>query len=325
MDPFTYEQLIEENNFLVSKNSRYPLLDGIPSFVTKIKNNDQAKVKDAFDYKWMNTEFGQDDHEFEVKLTKIIIDFLGISKDDLSIFNDKIVLDVGIGSGSSARLWASRAKEFHGIDISNAIYKAPNALRTTKSIPILSQADLNHLPYLDNSFDALVSAGVLHHTPNTKLALKNILKKLKLNGTCWFYVYKKKAPLREFSDDYIREKIGSLSPEQVIEEMKKITNFGKSLHEQGLQIYIPNDIEILGIKKGNYDLQRFIYQNFFKCFWNDSWEFDYSNLVNFDWYFPKFSWRHTEDEIRQWCQEFNLEIIFLRETESGYSCLTIKK
>jgi hypothetical protein len=82
---------------------------------------------------------------------------------------------------------------------------------------------------------------------------------------------------------------------------------------------------VLGIRKGKYDLQRFIYQNFFKCFWNDSFGFDDSNLTNFDWYYPKFSWRHTENEIRQWCSDFNLEIKFLKEIESGYSCMVMKR
>ena len=47
-------------------------------------------------------------------------------------------------------------------------------------------------------------------------------------------------------------------------------------------------------------------------------------MVNYDWYVPKYAWRQTEQEIREWCKEFQLEIEFLKEKESGYACLVKK-
>src|SRR5437879_9665173 len=184
---------------------------------------------------------------------------MGLTEKDLSLFENKTILDVGIGSGSSARLWASKAKEFHGIDISHAVFRAKDALRSSVVYPILSQADLNLLPYLDESFDIIVSNGVFHHTPNTKMALRNSVKKLKKGGLCLFYIYKKKSPMREFADDYIRSKISDLPHDLALDEIKPITSFAKSLHDQTIKIEVPSDIEILGIKKGTYDLKRFIY------------------------------------------------------------------
>ena len=103
-----------------------------------------------------------------------------------------------------------------------------------------------------------------------------------------------------------------------------MTEFAKSLHDEKIKINVPSDIPILNIKKGEYDLQLFLYQHIFKCFWNDKFGFDISNLTNFDWYYPKFSWRHTENEIRNWCKEFNFDIKFIKETMSGYACLMSK-
>ena len=133
-----------------------------------------------------------------------------------------------------------------------------------------------------------------------------------------------KAPLREYADDFIRSKVSDLPYDVVWEKMKEITTFAKSLHDQNITIKIPEDVEVLEIKKGEYDLQRFIYQYFFKCYWNDIRDFEDSNLVNIDWYHPKFSWRHTEIEIKNWCKEFNLRIEYIKESESGYSCLVEK-
>ena len=117
---------------------------------------------------------------------------MDLTDDDLSSFDDKIVLDVGVGSGASSRLWGPRAKEFHGVDIGDGIYRAKSTLKDTVKNPILSHADLHHLPYADESFDIIVSNGVLHHTPNTKNALKCVYPKIKYGGSIIFYIYKVK-------------------------------------------------------------------------------------------------------------------------------------
>lgn len=325
IDPFSKKKLKVGKNSLFSKNSKYLVTNGIPNFVNNEINLKQKQVQKSFEEKWTNTTFAQNDEEFEKDIKPIYLKMMGLNPKDLKLFNEKLVLELGIGSGSSSRLWASQAAEFHGIDISKSIFSVSKTLRNLETDIILSQADLNHLPYENESFDIIVSNGVLHHTPNTKTSIKNTLKKLKKGGLYIFYIYKKKSPIREFSDDYVREKISGLSYSDAIKTMKSFTEFGKSLSEQKIQINIPKDMELLGIKKGKYDLQRFVYYNFFKCFWNKSWGYDYSNMVNFDWYHPKFCWRHSETEIKCWCKELNLKIKYIKEVESGYACMLQKK
>jgi len=325
VDPISNESLKQKNDFLISNNSKYVIHDGIPNFVNKVDNIEQKQVQDSFGEKWTKSNFGHNQKEFEEKIKPIYLEMMGLTENDLDIFNNKIVLEVGIGSGSSSKLWAPQSKEFHGVDISKAVYEVKNSLGNLASNVILSQSDINNLPYLDNSFDFIVSNGVFHHTPSTKFALRNSLKKLKIGGTCIFYIYKKKSPIREFSDDFIRNQISNLSYDEAWQKMKSFTDFGKSLSDQKIEIFIPSEINTLGIKKGKYDLQRFIYDFIFKCFWNDSWGYDYSNLVNVDWYHPKYCWRHTENEIKSWCHEFNLDIKYIKELESGFACFLIKK
>ncbi len=324
VDPQNGTKLTKKGDFLISGKNKYQITKNIPNFIDSIQNQNQKQVSDSFGHKWTNSSFGQDDKEFETKLKKPILGFMGITEKDLFFLKNKTILDVGVGSGSTARLWAGQAKEFHGVDISTAVYKAPNAIKNYCKNPILSQADLNNLPYKNNSFEVVISNGVLHHTPYTKQSLKNIIKKLKPKGHCLFYVYKKKSPIREFSDDYIRNKISDNLPKQALKEMETITKFGKDLSKQKITIKISEDLPLLGIKKGKYDLQRFMYNHFFKCFWNEEWGFDYSNMVNFDWYHPKFAWRHSKNEIKDWCKELKLEIKFVRESDAGYTCLAKK-
>lgn len=325
VDPVSNEPLIEQNGFLTSKIGKYEVKNDIPNFVTNLNNKGQEQVKDCFSFKWEKALEVITDSFYNENLKNIYSEMMGLSDEDLSLFQNKIILDVGVGSGSSARMWGSIAKEFHGIDISTGVYKAKNTLKDSIPNLILAQADLNNLPFPDNSFDVIVSNGVLHHTPDTKLALKNIIKKLKSGGSCLFYIYKKKSPIREFSDDYIRSKISDLDPDSALKLLKPLTKFGQMLHEKSIEIEVSEDIPILEIKKGKYDLQLLIYQHFFKCFWNDKFGFDNCNLTNFDWYYPKFSWRHTPEEIKNWCKEFQLDIKFIKESMSGYACLVIKK
>ncbi len=177
IDPISGDPLLEKDNFLVRTTSKYSINDGVPDFVTKLDDAEQIQVKNAFGYKWTKTDFGQNRDLFYDNIRDTYLDMMGISEKNLNIFHNKIVLDVGIGSGSSARLWGDTAKEFHGVDISEAVYKASSVLRTEFKNAYFAQADLNLLPFPDESFDVIVSNGVLHHTKSTKTALGNIIKK----------------------------------------------------------------------------------------------------------------------------------------------------
>ena len=320
VDPFTNEPLEETDTHLIHKNSKYPIIDGIPKFVQSESNDDQYKIQKCISYQWTKSDFGQPEKFSDEAIKQDIIETMDLTEEDLTLFNDKLVLDVGVGSGASSRLWSPRAKEFHGIDIGDGIYRAKNTLKNSTKNPILSHADLHHLPYKDESFDVIVSNGVLHHTPSTKLALKSIYPKLKKGGIIIFYIYKIKAPLREFSDDYIRKCISHLSPDEAFEQMKPLTKLAESLSKQDIKITIPEDMPLLGFEKGEYNLQRFIYQNIFKLFWKDSMGFDESNMENYDWYYPEYSWRHSKDEINQWFDEFNLRPKLIKENYSGFTC-----
>jgi ubiquinone/menaquinone biosynthesis C-methylase UbiE len=325
VDPFTNEPLEETDTHLIHKNSKYPIIDGIPKFVQSESNDEQYKIQKCFSYQWTKSDFGQPEKFSNDAIRQDVLETMDLTEEDLALFNDKLVLDVGVGSGASSRLWSSQAKEFHGIDIGDGIYRAKNTLKDSIMNPVLSHADLHHLPYKDESFDVIVSNGVLHHTPNTKNALKSIYPKLKKGGIIIFYIYKVKAPLREFSDDYIRNLLSNLSPEEAFEKTKSITKLAESLHNQQIRITIPEDVPLLGFKKGEYDLQRFIYQNIFKLFWKKSMGFYESNMENFDWYYPKYSWRHTEQEIKDWCTEFNLTPKLIKENYSGFTCHALRE
>jgi SAM-dependent methyltransferase len=187
------------------------------------------------------------------------------------------------------------------------------------------QADLHHLPFPDEAFDVVWSSGVLHHTPSTFDALAAVARHVRLGGHIVFYVYVRKAPLREFADDHVRAAISDLPPEQAWERMEALTRLGRSLAAIKEKLIVDEDVPELGFRAGEFDLQRFVYYNVFKCFWNDALSFDENVHVNFDWYHPKYAHRHTADEVRTWLDDLGFSPEFFHVGASGITVIARRR
>jgi SAM-dependent methyltransferase len=187
------------------------------------------------------------------------------------------------------------------------------------------QGDVLQLPFKNGSFDLIFSDGVLHHTPSTEQALKALAPLLAAGGEIMFYVYRKKGPIREFSDDYIRNLVAGLPPEQGWAMLEPLTHLGKALAGLHVEVDVPEDIPYLGITAGRYDVQRLIYWHFIKLFWNDAYTFAENQHVNFDWYHPRYAHRQSEEEVRRWCEEANLRITHCHVEESGITVRAIRE
>jgi len=95
-------------------------------------------------------------------------------------------LDVGCGTGRWTKYLAPQIGFIEAVDPSNAIFAADKLLNGVKNVR-LSQASIDTLPFADETFDFVMSIGVLHHIPNTRKALLDCVKKVKKGG--YFYVY----------------------------------------------------------------------------------------------------------------------------------------
>jgi hypothetical protein len=115
-----------------------------------------------------------------------------------------------------------------------------------------------------------------------------------------------------------------MSPEDCMKFSEQMTKLGKALSDLKVTIDVPEDIDLLGIKAGKQDIQRFIYWNVFKCYWNDTMDFHSNVITNFDWYHPLHAHRHTRAEVERWCAEEHLSIRHIDEQESGISVLAQK-
>jgi len=235
------------------------------------------------------------------------------------------ILDAGTGLGREVIRCAQANPNalIFGIDLSESVISAARNSADFIRTAIL-QADLLAPPFAPNSFDLILAEGVLHHTPDTRSALISLVKLLEPGGEIAFYVYRQKGPAREFCDDFLREKITELPPAEAFKQVRSLTELGKALSAVTQEIDL-SPVPLLNIPAGRYSIQRLFYWHFLKCFWNDGLSFEENNLVNFDWYHPRYAHRHTLAEVHGWIDETNLEPLWINEEEPGITVRAVKK
>lgn len=239
----------------------------------------------------------------------------------------KSILDAGCGSGGSGLLLFGdklREHDYLGIDISEAVFVARERFKERDIPANFMQSDLNSIPYEYGSFDIIFSEGVLHHTDSVEKAILELSKRLKKGGQFLFYVYAKKAPIREYTDDLIRHSIAELTNDDAWQALIPLTKLGKTLGDLNIEVEVEEDIPFLGIQKGTHNIQRLFYYKIFKAYYRPDYSLDEMNHINFDWFRPLNCFRHTPDEIKNFCEKADLTINRLHIEESGITVIASK-
>jgi arsenite methyltransferase len=332
MDPSGLADEIVQDGQLVSESGhRYPIHNGIPRFEAII-DDQQQQTENSFGFKWTRTHsYGSG--PMAASAQAWLLERYGFKNVEMvkNYFAGRdLILDAGCGSGFTASLWmdpfwqGTKKAQWVGADISSAIDVAKEKLGPIPGTHFI-QADLMHLPFRDGSFDTIFSEGVLHHTPSVEKALQSLVSLLAPGGEILFYVYRKKSPLREFSDDYIRSQVSGLPPQEAWRALEPLTRLGQAIENLKAEIDVPEDIPYLGIRAGKHSLHRLLYWHVMKMFWKDDYSFEENNHINFDWYHPQYAHRQTEAELRGWCEKMRLTIQHFNSQESGFTVRALKR
>lgn len=313
---------ILEGALLTNSGRRYAIRRGVPRMLSAdLIDEGQKETGRAFSAKWLRaTNFGHEEksRSFYVNwyLQRYKFETVERLKDFLS--SKSRILDAGTGNGRDTRLYAENSNALvFGLDLSESIDSAYNNLKAYPNVHLV-QGDLTDLPFPEGFFDFIACDQVLHHTRNTEESFYKLVTRLAPGGDISIYVYRKKAPLRELADDYLRQVTAEMTEEEAWELSEQLTELGRILSEVNANIDVP-DIPALGVKGGTYDLQRFIYWHMLKCYWNSSLDYQDSVITNFDWYRPHYAYRHSAEEVRQWFATAGLEIITFDECDAGIS------
>ena len=101
-----------------------------------------------------------------------------------------VVLEIGCGRGVGAALISEKFQPatVHAMDLDiEMIRKAQQRLKNNnRARTDFYVGDVLHLPYKDATFDAVFGFGVLHHVPDWKGGLAEIVRVLKKGG-CYFF------------------------------------------------------------------------------------------------------------------------------------------
>ena len=330
----------------------FPIVDGVPCFLTGVMQPDfsefaerhgfsapqggptrqeaseQAKTNETFSDKWRRfknygLEPGHKEFLYEWYRKKLGLDTV----EDIAPFyaSKDRVLEVGPGSGFNTRFIAEHTKgEVFALDVSDAADTTFENTRHLENCTVV-KADLMMAPFPEDHFDFIIADGVLHHTPDTRAAVRALYKLVKPGGQFFFYVYRKMGASRVFADAHVREGFMGLSAEDCYKACEGITELGRELSKLDARITLDKHIPILGIPAGEHNVQRLLYYNFLKCFWNDAFDYETNNMVNFDWYHPHNAWQHTDDEVEGWLKELGAEEYSFNDSNpNGISVLLTK-
>jgi len=251
----------------------YPIVDGVARFVTS------EHYAESFGYQWNTFAQAQLDSANGTKRSRdMFVEKTGIP---LASLAGARVLDAGCGMGRFAEVCIEAGAEVHAIDLSTAVEAAARNLGHRPNASFY-QADILQLPFKDGSFDIIYSIGVLHHTPSTKQAFLALTRLLRPGGRIAIWVYSTK----------LRRLIGG-------EVMRVVTSrLPKDLLLQACRVAIPlyhlHRLPVVGLVSSalvptsmNPDPQ---------------WRW----LDTFDWYSPRYQWKHTYAEVEGWFREAGL-------------------
>lgn len=262
----------------VSCGKVYKITNFIPRFV------ETDKYVGNFSFEWLFYRKTQlDSHNKSEDSLKEFISKTDFSPEDLK---GKLILDVGCGTGRFMEIAGSEGGETVGVDLSFAVDTAVENMRGREKAHVV-QADIFSLPFKPGSFDFIYSLGVLHHTPSTEEAFKRVVPLLRDGGDISIWVYSNEsrfAKIRNGFTDFYRFFTSRMPIRMLwvlchiavpLYYLKKLGKFGDLL-----EMVFPTSVSPRAEERV---------------------------LDTFDWYSPKYQFKHTYAEVEGWFRAAGLK------------------
>jgi SAM-dependent methyltransferase len=193
----------------------------------------------------------------------------------------KRVLDAGCGMGRFAEIAAGAGAEVHAVDLSAAVEAAQKNLAGKGDLSFY-QGDILNLPFAEGTFDYIYSIGVLHHTPSTRRAFQSLVPLLGPGGRIAIWVYSTK--LRLLVGSEILRPVTSRLPKPALLKLCRVA----------VPLYAVHRMPLVG----------FLTRILIPTSLNEDPEWRW--LDTFDWYSPRYQFKHTYDEVEGWFREAGL-------------------
>ena len=256
--------------------ARYPVVAGVPRFVG------EELYTESFGFQW--NRFVRTQLDSANGTTRTRDEFVLKTGWSLADLRGKRVLDAGCGMGRFTEICADAGAEVHAVDLSTAVNAAHQTVGHRSNARIY-QADIMHLPFAEESFDFVFSLGVLMATPNTKAAFMKLPSLVKPGGRIAVWVYS--TELRRYWGGEILRMVTPSLPKTWLLQASKIA----------IPLYYVHQTPIIG-RVTSVLLPTTMDPD-------PEWRW----LCTFDWYSPRYQWKHTYDEVEGWFREAGLTAI----------------
>jgi SAM-dependent methyltransferase len=262
----------------------FNIIRGVPRFVSA------QSYADNFGFEWNLHNTTQLDTPTSHESEETFIAKTGFSQEEL---RGRLVLDVGCGMGRFSDVASRWGATVVGVDLSSAVDAAAGNLGRRAQVH-LAQADVFRLPFGDATFDYIFSIGVLHHTPNTRAAFDQLPRLVKPGGKIAIWVYSTEMRRWCWSSDLYRQ-LTTRMPRKMLH----------ALCHAAVPMYYVHKAPVIG-RFSSVLVPMSVHSN-------PSWRV----LDTFDWYSPKYQWKHSTGELREWFSEHRLGDLKALETETS--------
>ncbi|MFT5393821.1 MAG: ubiquinone/menaquinone biosynthesis C-methylase UbiE [Gammaproteobacteria bacterium] len=147
--------------------------------------NLNRKVVDGFDHEWPS--FDQTDVPLDEPEQAFDRHFSVFPLDGLN--GEEIGFDLGCGSGRWAQFIARKVRTLHCIDPASAALRVAQAKLEDADNCQFHLAEVNEIPFTENSINFGYSLGILHHVPDTAAGITTCVQKRKIGAPFLIYLY----------------------------------------------------------------------------------------------------------------------------------------
>ena len=127
-----------------------------------------------------------------IKKKEYIDHVLGFSGNFDNVYKGKNILEGGCGTGRESMYLALKEAKLTAIDITDKsldIAEKQSQKYNFKNKISFTKASVLDLPFENNTFDIVISSGVIHHTADPNKAFSELARVLKKDGILILYVY----------------------------------------------------------------------------------------------------------------------------------------
>jgi SAM-dependent methyltransferase len=268
----------------------YPVIRAIPRFLGELEPG-PAQIQRVFDF-----EHRRYQDSAHTRFSPTLVDeFLADNELPRESFTGVRALDAGCGSGRWTYALAELGAEVLGCDLTEGGLESAQAELGDRDNVTLAQTDIFNLPFRPESFDFVMSWGVLHHTPDTRAAFEQLVPLVRRGGTLYVMVYERHSLLRRLGTGLLRALLRQMSDERRYQACRHLI-IRNPLAYRALAPFVM--VAPFGPETSDVDEQTL-------------------QFGLFDAYSPRYNHLHTRGEVAGWFADHGFDEVTVLDTPLG--------